>query len=88
MVPANMADAIAVDAHLHIIRDEMDPTRHMGTGEYFTSKAKFRQRTKDIGCVELGNDPSLLKPRKPVMLDRQKRIDDIKRTIEQLRQRG
>jgi hypothetical protein len=49
---------------LHVISDEMAPTRHMADGNYYTSKKKFRQATRAAGCVEVGNETStLLKPR-------------------------
>src|SRR5690348_14717322 len=65
-----------------IHRDEIDPIRHMADGNYYTSKAKFRQATKDHGCVEVGNETAtLLKPRQPVQLDRQQRRDDIRRAL-------
>lgn len=70
-----------------VIRDEMDATRHMGTGKFFTSKAKFRAETKAIGAVEVGNDTSLTKPRKPVVMDRGQRRDAIRQAIYQLRNR-
>ena len=69
----------------YVISDIMDPTRHMATGRYHTSKAAFRADTKAAGCVEVGNDPSLLRPRKPVPLSREQRRDDIRRTIYNLR---
>lgn len=71
-----------------VISDTMSETRHMANGRYYTSKTEFRKATKAAGCVELGNDSSLLKPRKPVPLDRRKRRDDIKRTIHELKNRG
>ena len=71
---------------LYVISDEMEPTRHMADGKYFTSKHKFRENTKAHGCVEYGNEiPALTKPREPVKLDRGKRRDDIRRTIYELR---
>lgn len=45
-----------------VIGDEMSPTLHPVTGEVIESKSKFRRRTKDVGCVEVGND--LLSQRK------------------------
>jgi hypothetical protein len=69
----------------YVISDSMEATRHMATGRYFTSKAAFRQETKASGCVEIGNDSSLYKPRKPVVLSREQRARDIKRAIDQLR---
>jgi hypothetical protein len=60
-----------------VISDTMEPTRHMADGRMYTSKRKFRQATKDAGCVELGNEAPIMK--RPVPLDRQKRREDIKR---------
>jgi hypothetical protein len=39
-----------------VIRDEMEPLRNMADGRRYTSKAKFRQATRDAGCVEIGNE--------------------------------
>ncbi len=36
------------------IQDEMEPTKHPLTGEYYTSKAKFREVTKAHGYEEVG----------------------------------
>lgn len=68
-----------------VISDTMDTIRHMATGRYHTSKAEFRRDTKSSGCVEIGNDPAITRPRKPTPLDRGKRREDIKRTIYNLR---
>ncbi len=38
------------------IQDEMPETRHPVTGEYFTSKSKFRAVTRALGYEEIGND--------------------------------
>ena len=72
---------------VQVISDTMDPLRHMADGRYYDSKAKFRQATKDNGCIEVGSDPSIFKPRKPTQLSRSKRVDDIKRAIYELRNR-
>lgn len=70
----------------YVIKDEMEATRHMADGKYYTSKSKFRQATRDAGCLEVGNEVgTLLKPRQPVQLDRRQRVEDIKRTIYELR---
>ena len=72
----------------YVISDEMPETRHMASGEYFTSKAKFRQATRAAGCVEVGNETStLLKPRPKIELDRGARREAIQRTIYDLRNR-
>lgn len=69
----------------YVISDTMPETKHMATGKYFTSKAAFRAETKATGCIEYGNDPAVMRPRKPVPLDRAKRREDIQRTIYNLR---
>jgi hypothetical protein len=69
----------------HVISDIMPETRHMATNRYFTSKAAFRAETKAAGYIEVGNDPAITRPRKPVPLSREKRRDDIRRTIYDLR---
>jgi hypothetical protein len=69
----------------NVISDIMPETRHMVTGRYHTSKAAFRAETKAAGCIEVGNDPAITRPRKPVPLSREKRRDDIRRTIYDLR---
>jgi len=72
----------------YVISDEMEATRHMATGEYLTSKSKFRQATRAAGCVEIGNETStLLKPRQKVELDRGARREAIQRAIYDLRNR-
>lgn len=68
---------------LYVIRDEMEPTRHMADGRHYTSKAKFRAATKAAGCIEIGNDP--VRTRKRVPLSREKRREDIQRSIYSIR---
>lgn len=71
---------------MNYISDQMDPTRHMADGKYYTSKKAFREATKRAGCIEIGNETKYLqKPRKPVKLDRRKRREDIKKAINDLR---
>lgn len=66
--------------------DNMEATRHMASGKYFTSKKKFRDETKAYGCIEVGTETKYLnKKRKPIKLDRRRRRDDIKKSIYQLR---
>lgn len=72
----------------YVISDTMSETRHMANGQYYTSKSEFRKATKAHGCVEIGDDSSLTQPRKPVLLDRQKRVRDIKDAIDQVRSRS
>ena len=73
----------------YVISDEMAPTRHMADGRYYTSKHRFRAATRAANCVEVGNElETVTRPRKPVMLDRRKRADDIRRAIYEIRNRG
>lgn len=68
-----------------VISDNMDFTRHMADGKYYTSKAAFRAATKAAGCVEVGTDPAVTRPRKQIKLSREKRVQDIKRSIHELK---
>jgi len=74
----------SIDEAPSVIGDEMDSLRHMADGQYYTSKAKFRQATRDAGCVEIGNEQVVTR-RKPVQLDRRQRREDIRRAIHDLR---
>lgn len=70
----------------NVISDVMEPTRHMCDGQYYDSKARFREVTKAHGCIEVGNETNtLLKPREYVYPDRAQRREDIKRAIYDLR---
>jgi hypothetical protein len=69
----------------NVISDIMEPTRHMASGRYHTSKAAFRQDTRDHNCIEVGTDQSILKPRKPIPLSGEQRRADIRRTIYELK---
>ena len=69
----------------YVISDEMAETRHMADGNYYTSKKKFRQATRDAGCVEVGNETkTILKPRPKIELSRADRRDAIRHSIQQL----
>ena len=69
-----------------VISDTMDATRHMADGKLYTSKSAFRAATKAAGCVEVGNEtPTLLKPRKPIPLDRGARREAIQRAVYELK---
>ena len=48
-----------------IIGDEMPATQHMADGRHYTSKREFRAVTRAHGCVEVGNDPAMLRPQRP-----------------------
>lgn len=54
-----------------IIGDEMPVTQHMADGKLYTSKRKFRAVTKAHGCIEVGNDPAMLRRAAKSKPDRQ-----------------
>ncbi len=85
MVPVEIALPKGTDPKFYVISDAMPLLRHMGDGKMYDSKHKFREATKATGNVEIGNDSSLYKPRKPVPLSREKRREDIRKTIYELR---
>ena len=82
MVEASEVD-FEVKSVVSVISDSMEPARHMGTGRIIDSKSRFRADTKASNCVELGNEP--IRPRTPIKLDKRQRVEDIKRSIYQLR---
>lgn len=47
----------------YVIRDQQDALLHPATGEMIDSKSRFRQRTKDAGCIEIGTEKLTPKPR-------------------------
>lgn len=74
------------DDAFYVTSDTMEPTRHMADGNYYDSKAKFRQVTRAHGCIEIGTEEkTLLTPRKPITLDRAQRIESIKQAIYELK---
>ena|SRR5258708_2569082 len=86
MIERHLVDNYEPGPAPHVITDEMPATRHMCNNKFYTSKAKFRETTKAYGCIEYGNEAAtLLKPRKPIPLDRQKCRDDIKRALWEVR---
>lgn len=69
----------------NVISDDLGKhLRHMGTGRMLDSKSAFRKEDKAIGAVCVGNEATA-KPRKPIEMPRAG--PDIKRAIEQLRNR-
>lgn len=85
MVDRALVAPEGADPHFYVISDTMDPLRHMATGKMHTSKSAFRAETKATGNIELGNDSSLGKRRTPIPLSREKRREDIQKTIYNLR---
>lgn len=71
---------------INFISDTMNDTRHMCNGKYYDSKSKFRKVTKEHGCIEVGNEEKfMMKPRKPIKLDKRQRKEDIRRAMWELR---
>ncbi len=69
-----------------VISDTMDALQHHADGKMYDSKQKFRETTRAYGYIEYGSETkALLTPRKPILMDRAKRRDDIRRTIYDLR---
>lgn len=67
----------------NVISDNMEPTKHHGTGRMISSKRAFSKETRQAGMVEIGNEP--IRMRKPVPLDRSARRDAIRQAIHQLK---
>ena len=58
---------------IHIIRDGMEPLRHMATGEVMDSKSAYSKKTRELGYEEYGNDAPM--PVKPVWNDPTRKAD-------------
>lgn len=69
--------------------DGMEPLKHMALpfgSAPIDSKSKYRKITREMGCVEVGDQTHILtKPRKPIPLDRKQRREDIKKALYQHR---
>lgn len=74
-------------AGFSVISDIMSDTRHMADGKTYNSKSEYRKATRKAGCIEVGNDTSMLqsKVRKSIELDRGQRREAIKQSIYELR---
>lgn len=61
-----------------IMSDVMEPVQSMLDGKMYDSKSALRATYRANGCVEVGNDPSRLKPRQKAKPDRRQ----IKTTLD------
>lgn len=52
-----------------VIRDGMDLTEHVD-GKFYDSKRGYRKTTRQLGYVEVGNDPQRKKPKQKPKPDR------------------
>ena len=59
----------------YMVRDTMDAARHPIDGKFYDSKAKFRHVTKAHGCIEVGTENPIIRPKA------EPRSDDVKRDI-------
>jgi len=75
------------DKSFNVISDIMDPARHMCDGKLYDSKSEFRRITKQHGCVEVGNDPSIMnpKPRQWKAPDKRERVEHLRQAIHELK---
>lgn len=67
----------------NVISDYLPPLKHMGTGVISDSKSHHRRMTRDLGLVEVGNDPQarVEKPRELVSMT--EIAMDVKRAIQE-----
>lgn len=49
----------------HVVGD-IQPYRSMIDGSLISSRSKHREHLKQHGCVEVGNDSSLYRPKQPI----------------------
>lgn len=49
-----------------MILPDIQPYKSMIDGSEITSRSRHREHLRQHGCIEVGNDPSLYKPRKPL----------------------
>lgn len=68
------------------ISDTMSDTWHPCDGNHYSSKKKFRETTRAHGGIEVGDQKDYGKTRQFVpRLDKRQRVEDIQRTIYELR---
>jgi hypothetical protein len=77
----------AVDARRYVISDTMAPTKHMGTGRIHDSKSEFRKDTRALGLEEVGTDRSRGHERNRYQPTTGEIVQDVKRSIDELRSR-
>lgn len=67
-----------------IISDTIEPFRHMGTGEVYSSKSRYRNDLRAQGYVEVGNDRQGAQAKPPPIQGRAERQQMIRDTYRQL----
>lgn len=81
LVPIEEWHDSSPDVGYTVIKD-IEPYQSMIDGSLITSRSKHRQHLKDHGCVEVGNDSSLYKPKKPLQSP-PGLTDSIRKAVEQ-----
>lgn len=72
---------------VHVISDTMAHLKHPGTGAMLDSKSRFREHTRDSGCLEVGTDPAGSKPKPRFDVSTSEVVQDVKRAIQEVRSR-
>lgn len=62
LVPKETAVPRQEAKRVYVQSDAMPPLKHMATGQIIDSKSEFRRQTKAAGCIEVGNDPEIMRP--------------------------
>jgi hypothetical protein len=66
LIPADQYERPSSNADYHVMPD-IQPYQSMIDGSIIHSRSQHRRHLKDHGCIEVGNDSSVLKPqRKPL----------------------
>ena len=81
IVPKEAAQYVGGNRGPYVIRDEMPPTEQVD-GQFYTSKAAFRAKGRELGLMEIGNEK--FKPKQRATADRlvkEKRIQAIKKAL-------
>lgn len=89
LVPKRLAAPLTRknDARVYVISDTMAPVKHMGTGRIHDSKSNFRADTRAMGCDEVGTDKAILRERPRYVPNEAEIVQDVKKSLEQLRSR-
>lgn len=74
---------LSSESHVYIIDDTMPGTEHPVTGEVIDSKSRFREVTREHGCIEVGNELLSQSPaRKPEGLPKEVVKEAIIRSLD------
>ena len=55
IVPKNEPEYVGISRGPYVISDTMDPVEQVD-GVFYTSKAKFRAKGRELGLIEVGNE--------------------------------